>query len=727
MLAAAPDWFSSEKRFAPELAKGSMPGIPVLQIALVLRRKEREEVPKSSPSVLAAAVSAAANEHAASARLLTLEALPVATASEGSTAKPGKTVQATAPPSLAALALPAVEASAAIAAAAMEASVFAESVATAEHLQAKATRELPAISLAPPVPAPGAPAGCWQDGYTPELCCRDPPVANCWDAVFTRQRCCPKKETPEADLSSSHSLSAEVAAVVAAAAARNVASQATEAKEVRKETLKHTAGDVQTEMSNESPSEAAEQQIFLQQEAQRRWPSYFNRAHETLNAAEAPLDSKPDPVQLYHLLYETINQLVGGLSLAAEAAQSNSQMKQAFLNAAVLLARLARASRGTPLEHEDFASQSAAAMALGCTGGDPTGPQCNLAESLHQFAMSPDLDVDWLQDGLKQLNASKVAGVDHAERFRRIWLMYSQDPSKALWRPAGPDGHQGGRTNTYNPLEVGQLQQSVRGSGSIWQLFPTYIMAREIGHAFTSSRTSQTCIACEQLTSIVLQRYQQFRDEGFGRNSRQDDVNNAFFNWQLTHDAEQEEEGADVWPELYRDSRDFQELKTLVKLSSLEYLQQIYSEKALSKTDLEQLELSIWASVTPPTRKAERTAMGLAFHDHPLALLSGVFYAEAGGELVADRTPTVFADPRGTTPFRYTRMRSDEGEATLEPTAPFHRLAYAHPRNGLSLVFPSWLVHGVAPHRGPRDRVVFAYNLHTVPGTTLASWAKTTL
>ena len=207
-------------------------------------------------------------------------------------------------------------------------------------------------------------------------------------------------------------------------------------------------------------------------------------------------------------------------------------------------------------------------------------------------------------------------------------------------------------------------------------------------------------------------------------------MNNAFFNWQLTHDAEQEEEGADVWPELYRDSRDFQELKTLVKLSSLEYLQQIYSERALSKTDLEQLELSIWASVTPPTRKPppqQTQTMGLAFHDHPLALLSGVFYAEAGGELVADRTPTVFADPRGTTPFRYTRMRSDEGEATLEPTAPFHRLAYAHPRNGLSLVFPSWLVHGVAPHRGPRDRVVFAYNLHTVPGTTLASWAKTTL
>ena len=41
---------------------------------------------------------------------------------------------------------------------------------------------------------------------------------------------------------------------------------------------------------------------------------------------------------------------------------------------------------------------------------------------------------------------------------------------------------------------------------------------------------------------------------------------------------------------------------------------------------------------------------GLAFHDHPLALVSGVFYADAGGDAVSERTPTVFADPRGTRP-----------------------------------------------------------------------------
>ena len=144
-----------------------------------------------------------------------------------------------------------------------------------------------------------------------------------------------------------------------------------------------------------------------------------------------------------------------------------------------------------------------------------------------------------------------------------------------------------------------------------------------------------------------------------------------------------------MWP-----SRDFQELKRL----SLEHIQQIHSA-TLPEADLAQLELSIWASVISLNeRTTTKTSMGLAFHDHPLALLSGVFYADAGRDVVSDGTPTVFADPRGTTPFRYTRMRSEEGEVTLEPTAPFHRLAYAHPRSGLSLVFLSWSTRCSAQH-----------------------------
>eukprot|EP00913_Durusdinium_trenchii_P019230 g18072.t1 len=91
-----------------------------------------------------------------------------------------------------------------------------------------------------------------------------------------------------------------------------------------------------------------------------------------------------------------------------------------------------------------------------------------------------------------------------------------------------------------------------------------------------------------------------------------------------------------------------------------------------------------------------------------------------GAKSTSKSTPTVFADPRGTTPFRYA---SGVG-GRLEPTAPFHRLAYFDAKTGLSLIFPSWLVHGVAPHHGVRHRVVFAYNLHTSPGEKEAKAAQ---
>jgi len=218
------------------------------------------------------------------------------------------------------------------------------------------------------------------------------------------------------------------------------------------------------------------------------------------------------------------------------------------------------------------------------------------------------------------------------------------------------------------------------------------------------------------------------------RRMRADEVNNAFFAWQLTHESEQmDEKGQREWPELYRDSEDFVELKHIAKLACLEYLQQVY-DAPFSATDIAQLELSIWASVTPPQDSSVPPddggsgwrGMGLAFHDHPLALLSGVFYAQAGGRTVADRTPTIFADPRGFQAFRYTKHGA-EMEEPMEPTAPFHRLAYAHASDGLAVVFPSWLVHGVPLHNGETTRVAFAFNLHTLQGTTLAAWAKTTL
>eukprot|EP00933_Yihiella_yeosuensis_P054023 TRINITY_DN5235_c0_g2_i2.p1 TRINITY_DN5235_c0_g2~~TRINITY_DN5235_c0_g2_i2.p1 ORF type:complete len:549 (-),score=119.23 TRINITY_DN5235_c0_g2_i2:145-1791(-) len=545
---------------------------------------------------------------------------------------------------------------------------------------------------------------------------------------------------------------------------------------------------MQVEEVNEEESQAA----FFRREAARRWYRYFSKAHETLDAAGMSVDA----VQVYHLLYEVINQLVGGIQLAAQAdtspagsmsgaaaspngepgafqAHSTSRAssdvseatptkRAAFLSAAMVLARMAEASKGTPLELEDFEAQASAAVSLSCMHqplAQRQGGGCqDLATWLQiQEAATPPAEASangWaqLQAVLQRRNdesAPEGSAMDHI--FQRSWHMYSEDLSQAVWRPAmghaaeTEDGGRSGRSSTFNPLDDEQVAQALDKVGDMWQIFPTYVMSKQLSKIFSSSDGSaEGCQACRALSRIALTKYDSFKaklSEGGKRAIRQDEVNNAFFSWQLTHESEQEDAvGQDQWPELYRDSEDFLELKRFVKLACLEYLRQIYNAP-LSALDLAQLELSIWASVTPPNEPGSKVTsgtgadddskrgMGLAYHDHPLALLSGVFYAQAGGKNVLERTPTVFADPRGTTPFRYTRSmhKSSSRDEEVEPTAPFHRLAYAHAKDGLAIVFPSWLVHGVPSHEGRDSRVVFAFNLHTLHGTTLSSWAKTTL
>lgn len=421
-----------------------------------------------------------------------------------------------------------------------------------------------------------------------------------------------------------------------------------------------------------------------------------------------------------------------------------------------------------------------------------------------------------LQELKRKMNSSELP-LPMAAVFERSWRMYAEDLGQALWRtasghPAEFEAQQDESRSTLNPLDD-DLKQASNTAGNMWQVFPTYVMTKPLSSMFKwrgngrgrvsasvlAAERDDSCFACGELTHIVLEKYREFElnvqaqreggspssadlhsadvaangdstasSEGGRRpHMRPDAVNNAFFAWQLTHESEQEEQGGAVWPELYRDSEAFVELKNLAKLACLEYLQKVY-DASLDESDLAQLELSIWASVTPPRAEDDLSAdaMGLAFHDHPLALLSGVFYAQTGGETVGEKTPTVFADPRGTPTFRYTRPEqrvaqpsqggsgsstersgNDAGTArhghargrgasdglkgrtedSMEPVAPFHRLAYAHASEGHALVFPSWLVHGVPPHRGRSARVSFAFNLHTLHGTTLSSWTKTTL
>ena len=126
--------------------------------------------------------------------------------------------------------------------------------------------------------------------------------------------------------------------------------------------------------------------------------------------------------------------------------------------------------------------------------------------------------------------------------------------AKGLWRSL--HDHQ---SHTFNPSDVDEKKSH------FWQLFPTYIMAKDLRDRFSATK-GHVCRACRKLTNIVLEKYHEFKISGFANPNRPDEVNNAFFNWQLTHDEEQKSlEGQQVWPELYQDST-FHELKGFAKL-----------------------------------------------------------------------------------------------------------------------------------------------------------------
>lgn len=96
-----------------------------------------------------------------------------------------------------------------------------------------------------------------------------------------------------------------------------------------------------------------------------------------------------------------------------------------------------------------------------------------------------------------------------------------------------------------------------------------------------------------------------------------------------------------------------------------------------------------WANINDPGSYND-------FHVHGGALLSGVFYLtvpEGAGDIV-------FRDPRpGVVLSRFVGSG---------PNA--HGLARVAPREGLLLVFPSWLEHGVETHEGQAPRVSLAMN-----------------
>ena len=111
--------------------------------------------------------------------------------------------------------------------------------------------------------------------------------------------------------------------------------------------------------------------------------------------------------------------------------------------------------------------------------------------------------------------------------------------------------------------------------------------------------------------------------------------------------------------------------------------------------------VDMWANVLPAGAVNQ-------MHAHPGALWLAVYYVDDGGE--PDNGARTLLDPR----FPMNRMGANDlvfadGGVVEEPTV------HIQPVPGRMVIFPSWLMHGVKPHQGARDRVSIAINIMAVP------------
>lgn len=114
---------------------------------------------------------------------------------------------------------------------------------------------------------------------------------------------------------------------------------------------------------------------------------------------------------------------------------------------------------------------------------------------------------------------------------------------------------------------------------------------------------------------------------------------------------------------------------------------------------------NMWANVN-------RSGHGNVYHSHPGAYWSAVYYVDDGG-IEADPSlggELEFMDPRGPLPTMNSPHLGYAGPGGLSGG----NTEIMRPRNGMMVMFPSWLLHQVRPYHGTRERISIAFNLHVV-------------
>lgn len=106
-------------------------------------------------------------------------------------------------------------------------------------------------------------------------------------------------------------------------------------------------------------------------------------------------------------------------------------------------------------------------------------------------------------------------------------------------------------------------------------------------------------------------------------------------------------------------------------------------------------QLQGWANVCPPG------AFNSA-HSHPGSTWSGVYYVDAGAPTSPHHSQLQLIAP-------------EQGRASTFMPYLLPDTLCINPKDGMLVVFPSYLVHAVLPHHGERARVSIAINLRSDP------------
>lgn len=111
--------------------------------------------------------------------------------------------------------------------------------------------------------------------------------------------------------------------------------------------------------------------------------------------------------------------------------------------------------------------------------------------------------------------------------------------------------------------------------------------------------------------------------------------------------------------------------------------------------------LEMWANVSPPGSSNQ-------VHAHPGCVWSAVYYVDDGGDQESGKL--VLHDPR----YPMNRMAAPDLVFAADGAAEEMKYEIS-PAPGRLVAFPSWLMHGVKPHQGPRERISVALNVMAIP------------